>query len=86
MATQIASVAPRTSLSRAEVANRASAAKALLRERREIMQLEWRDEALGMKGLVETPFRKSVFEQIQRGSVQADVALTCNAARRMSGR
>lgn len=34
MATQIASVAARTSLSRAEVADRASAAKALLRERR----------------------------------------------------
>nr|WP_029527111.1 ATP-binding protein [Polaromonas glacialis] len=57
----------------------------LLHERREMQRLEWRDEALGVKGFVETPFRKSVFEQIQRGSVQADVAMVCSAARRMSG-
>ena len=57
----------------------------LLHEHREILRLEWRDETLGMLGFVETPFRKPVFEQLDRNSVQADVSLPCTAARRMSG-
>ncbi|WP_426147993.1 two-component system sensor histidine kinase NtrB [Polaromonas sp. DSR2-3-2] len=57
----------------------------LLHEHREILRLEWRDETLGMLGFVETPFRKPVFKQLDRNSVQADVSLPCTAARRMSG-
>ena len=57
----------------------------LLHEHREILRLEWRDETLGMLGFVETPFRKPVFEQLDRNSLQADVSLACTAARRMSG-
>jgi two-component system sensor histidine kinase DctS len=57
----------------------------LLHERREILRLEWRNETLGMLGFVESPFRKSVFEQLDRTSLQADVSLACTAARRMSG-
>ncbi|CDS53131.1 two-component hybrid sensor and regulator [Polaromonas sp. CG9_12] len=57
----------------------------LLHEHREILRLEWRNETLGMLGFVETPFRKSVFEQLDRTSLQADVSLVCTAARRMSG-
>ncbi len=57
----------------------------LLHEHREILRLEWRNETLGMLGFVETSFRKSVFEQLGRNSLQADVSLACTAARRMSG-
>ena len=57
----------------------------LLHDRQEILRLEWRNENLDMRGFVETPFRKSVFEQLGRTSLQADVSLTCTAARRMSG-
>ena len=57
----------------------------LLHEHREILRLEWRNETLGMLGFVESPFRKSVFEHLDRTSLQADVSLACTAARRMSG-
>ena len=57
----------------------------LLHERREILRLEWRNEGLGLLGFVETPFRSPVFEKLDRTSVQADVSLACNAARRMGG-
>ena len=57
----------------------------LLNEHREILRLEWRDETLGMLGFVETPYRTSVFKQLGRTSLQADVSLACTAARRMSG-
>ena len=57
----------------------------LMRERREIMQLEWRDEALEVVAHVATPFRGPVFERLGRASVQADINLACNAARRLSG-
>ncbi|WP_349279106.1 PAS domain S-box protein [Polaromonas hydrogenivorans] len=57
----------------------------LLHEHREILRLEWRNETLGMLGFVETPFRKPVFEKLDRPSLQADVSLTCTSARRLSG-
>ncbi|CAN5126730.1 PAS domain S-box protein [soil metagenome] len=57
----------------------------LLREHREILRLEWRDSMLDMLGFVETPFRMSVFERLDRASLQADVSLACTAARRTSG-
>ncbi|MEO8015215.1 MAG: PAS domain S-box protein, partial [Polaromonas sp.] len=57
----------------------------LLHEHREILRLEWRNETLDMLGFVETPFRKSVFEQLDRTSLQTDVSLACTSARRMSG-
>jgi two-component system sensor histidine kinase DctS len=62
-----------------------SSAAELLREHREIMRLEWRNEALDVLGFVETPYRTSVFERLGRGSLQTDVSLTCNTARRLSG-
>lgn len=60
-------------------------ASALLREHREILRLEWRDEALQTLAYAETPYRTPVFERLERGSVQADLTLTCAAARRQSG-
>jgi two-component system, LuxR family, sensor histidine kinase DctS len=60
-------------------------AAGLLREHREIMRLEWRSEALDIVGLVETPYRRSVFEQLGRSRLQTDVTPTCASARRLSG-
>ncbi|MBC7444054.1 MAG: PAS domain S-box protein [Polaromonas sp.] len=60
-------------------------ARQLLQVRREMLRLEWRDEALGVSGVVETPFQKPVFGQLGRPSLQADVGLACAAARRVSG-
>ena len=56
----------------------------LLRERREIMQLEWRNEALEVMAQQGTPYRRPVFEKTPRSSVKADISLACNAARRLS--
>jgi len=60
-------------------------ARQLLHEHRELVRLEWRDAALDVLGFAETPFRPSVFERLDRGSLQADVTLTCITARRLSG-
>jgi two-component system sensor histidine kinase DctS len=57
----------------------------MLREHREIMRLEWRNEALEVLAFAETPYRTSVFERLGRTSMQADVSLTCTTARRLSG-
>ena len=60
-------------------------ARQLLHEHRELVRLEWRGVALGVLGFAETPFRPSVFKRLDRGSLQADVTLTCTTARRLSG-
>jgi two-component system, LuxR family, sensor histidine kinase DctS len=60
-------------------------AAGLLREHREIMRLEWRNEALDIVDLVETPYRPSVFEQLGRRSLQTELTPTCASARRLSG-
>ena len=56
----------------------------LLRERREIVRLEWRDEALQVVAQVGTPYRSPVFERLGRNSMQADISLACSTARRSS--
>ena len=62
-----------------------SASTDLLRDHREIMRLEWRNAALEVLALVETPYRDSVFAQLGRDAMKADVSLTCSNARRLSG-
>ena len=62
-----------------------AAAQALLREHREWMRLEWRDKALATVDSVDTPFRAPVFARLGRANAQADVALACANARRVSG-
>ena len=57
----------------------------LLRERREIMRLEWRNESLDVVMQEGTPYRSPVFERLGRSSVQADINLACTTARRLSG-
>lgn len=62
-----------------------AAAAELLRERREIMRVEWRNELLQEVAAAGTPYRAPVFERLGRQSVLADVSLTCSTARRLSG-
>ena len=57
----------------------------LLRARREIMRLEWRNAALDVLGFVDSPYRNPVFERLGRSTAQADVNAACTAARRLSG-
>ncbi len=57
----------------------------LLREHREVVQMEWRDVALSLLSSAETPYRTPVFERLGRDSAQTDVSFACAAARRFSG-
>jgi two-component system sensor histidine kinase DctS len=63
----------------------AQQADVLLRERRELMHLEWRDNNLKVLAQANTPFRPSVFEGQGRDLPHADVSLACASARRVSG-
>ena len=60
-------------------------ATAFLRERREIMRVEWRTESLGLRVHVDTPYRTPIFDRLGRDSSHSDVALACATARRFSG-
>jgi two-component system sensor histidine kinase DctS len=60
-------------------------AAALLREHREWMRIEWRDAGLETIASADSPFRASVFARLGRANAQADVALACATARRVSG-
>ena len=62
-----------------------SPAAGLLRDRREIMRLEWRSESLEVLVAADTPYRSPVFERLGRATAQADVSLACTTARRVSG-
>ncbi|MDQ3271538.1 MAG: PAS domain S-box protein [Pseudomonadota bacterium] len=57
----------------------------LLRENREMMRLESRDQALDLVAFAETPYRTSVFERLGRGATRSDVRFACTAAQRFSG-
>ena len=60
-------------------------AETLLRERRELMHLEWRDSSLEVLAQASTPYRASVFNAEDRALPHADVSLACASARRASG-
>jgi two-component system, LuxR family, sensor histidine kinase DctS len=60
-------------------------ASTLLREHPEWVRLEWRDSALLTVAAVDSPFRPAPFERMGRATSQADVALACANARRVSG-
>lgn len=62
-----------------------SEAARLLRERREWLRIEWRDErAQGVRAAVDTPFRPAVFDRLGRQASLADVQLACASARRLA--
>ncbi|HWI77931.1 MAG TPA: PAS domain S-box protein, partial [Ramlibacter sp.] len=60
-------------------------AAALLRQHREWVRIEWRNAALQTIASADSPFRASVFDRLGRANAQADVALACANARRVSG-
>lgn len=60
-------------------------AAGLLREHREMVRVEWRDNALQLRAFADTPFRPPVFERVGRDHAQSEVALACANARRISG-
>ena len=60
-------------------------AAALLRDHPEWVRLEWRDAALLTVTAADSPFRPPAFERMGRAISQADVALACANARRVSG-
>jgi two-component system sensor histidine kinase DctS len=62
-----------------------SEAAGLLREHREWLRVDWRDAALATVAFMDTPFRAAPFARLGRGNAQADVALACANARRVSG-
>lgn len=57
----------------------------LLRERREIMRLEWRASNQRLQGEADTPYRAPVFGMLPRQDTLSDVALNCATARRLNG-
>ena len=60
-------------------------AATLLREHREFVRIEWRDDDLRVLSHVDTPFRTPVFDRLGRASQQAEVVQACGNARRLSG-
>jgi two-component system, LuxR family, sensor histidine kinase DctS len=60
-------------------------AATLLREHPEWVRVEWRDSALLTIAGVDSAFRPPPFERMGRSTSQADVALACANARRVSG-
>ena len=60
-------------------------AAGMLREHRELVQIEWRDAALTVRSQVNTPYRTPVFERLGRVNAQSDVAQACSTARKVSG-
>ena len=57
----------------------------LLRQRRELLRVEWRGEALELLAFQETPYRPSVFSRLGRSTSQPDISRACSTARGLSG-
>ena len=60
-------------------------ARALLHERRELMRIEWRDDALAILEHVDSPFHVPVFSRYDRSIAQSEMAPACANAHRFSG-
>ena len=58
-------------------------ASALLRDHREWLRLEWRDPALRPLAAVDSPYRRKVFGDNERGPEQIDVEQACSTARKL---
>ncbi len=63
----------------------ASSAEDLLRQRREMVRIEWRDPQLQTKWQVDSPYRAPVFERMGRESSKTDVAQACSSAAKLYG-
>ena len=60
-------------------------AESLLRERRELVHLEWRDTSMRVQAQADTPYRAPALEFAGRNVSHADVTLACAGARRTNG-
>ncbi len=56
----------------------------LMRQRRELIRIEWRDPEMTPLQVSETPFRPPVFERMGRASAQLEVNLACSNGVRLS--
>ena len=56
----------------------------LLRNRRELVRLEWRDAQLRVRNYAQSPYRPVAWDARLREGSQSDAALACATARRMS--
>ncbi len=61
------------------------AAQELLRQRREMVRIEWRDSTSHVQAFVDSPYRAPVFEYLGRTGAGNDVSQTCSSARRQNG-
>jgi len=57
----------------------------LLRERRELLRIEWRDRAFDTLAQADTPYRAPLFDRLGRGNARQDIQLACANAQRASG-
>ncbi len=63
----------------------ANSAEDLLRQRREMVRIEWRDPQLQTKWQVDSPYRAPVFERMGRESSKTDVSQACSSAAKLYG-
>ena len=68
-----------------DTAQWSAAADALLREHREWLRIEWRDDSLRPIAAIDTPYRPRVLTEQSRGATQSDVATACEAAHESGG-
>ncbi len=60
-------------------------ALALLREHREWVRIEWRDQRLALMAGADSPFWRDPFARVGRASVLGEVGIACATASRLSG-
>ena len=60
-------------------------AEAFLREHREFVRVEWRNQDLQILAFADTPFRPPVFDRMGRSNRQSEVSVTCATAFKFSG-
>jgi two-component system, LuxR family, sensor histidine kinase DctS len=59
-------------------------ALAVLREHREIVRIELRDNQYAVRATTESPYQNTLFSKIMRTNTQAEVQAACDSARRIS--
>lgn len=57
----------------------------LLRNRRELVRLEWRDKDMRPLAHVQSPYRPAAWDIRSRNSAQSELSIACSNARRLSG-
>lgn len=60
-------------------------ALSVMREHREIVRIEWRDNQFTVRSAAESPYQVALFSRIARINTQAEVQTACDSARRISG-